>query len=117
MIINISIVINKTVSKIWKFSILQVNLFSLKFVGIVFVGVVFVTSLISSHLIAKSLIVLFKYLQFSQIHVLGFQKNHFHTHHVFLGFCTRILIYRYSSCDLSYTFFHLIYIYIHMMYV
>ena len=41
-------------SKIYKFSILQVTLFWLNFVGIVSVGTVFVTSIISSRVMTES---------------------------------------------------------------
>ena len=77
-IINSDMVINEKVSKIYKFSILQVTFSLLKFAGIVlvvivFIGTVFGTSIISSHVIMESPIILSKYLLYSQVHVLGFQ--------------------------------------------
>ena len=65
--INNAIVIKKT-SEIWKFFVLQVTFFSLKFVGNVFVS-----SIISSHIITVSSVVLPKYLLFLQLQVAGFQ--------------------------------------------
>ena len=67
-------VVNKKVSKIKKFFVLQFTFFSLKFVGTVFVGIVFVSSIIPSHVITESSIKLAKYFPFSQLHVAGFQK-------------------------------------------
>ena len=71
-------VINKKVSKIEKFSILQITFFLLKFAGIVFVEIVFfvrivfVTSIISSHITTESPIILFIYLSIMQTRVLGY---------------------------------------------
>ena len=61
-------VINKRVSKIYKFLVLLVMFTSLKFSG-----TVFVTSIVSSHIIAESSIILAKYLPFPQVHGAGFQ--------------------------------------------
>ena len=63
-------VINKKVNRIYKFSILQVIFFLLKFFG-----TVFVTSKISSHVISELPIILSKDLIFlqAQVHALGSQ--------------------------------------------
>ena len=86
-IIDSDAVINKNASKIWKYFILQITFFSLKFAGIVlfeiafvltvfvgaaFAGILLVTSTISSHVITESPVILSKYLPFSEVHVLGF---------------------------------------------
>ena len=71
-------VINKKVSEMWKFLILQDTFFLLKFVGTVFigtvfVGIVFLSSIISSHVITESSVILAKYLPFLRLYVAGFQ--------------------------------------------
>ena len=48
-------------------------LFSLNFVGIAFAETVFVTSIISSLVITESHIIIYNYLPFSEVHLLGFQ--------------------------------------------
>ena len=63
-------VINIKASQIQKFCVLQVALFSLKFVGMVSFSS---ASIISSRVIIESSMVLAKYLPFSQLHVAGFQ--------------------------------------------
>ena len=63
-------VINIKASQIQKFCVLQVALFSLKFVGMVSFSS---ASIISSRVIIESSMVLVKYLPFSQLHVAGFQ--------------------------------------------
>ena len=60
-------------SKIYKFFVLQVTTFSLKFVETVFNGNVFVVSIIPSHVINESSIIFMKYLPFLQLRVAGFQ--------------------------------------------
>ena len=60
--INNVTVITKSASKIKKFRVLQVSLFSLKFVEIVFVS-----SIISAHIITESSIILAKYSPFLQL--------------------------------------------------
>ena len=64
-------VIKKKASKIAKFCLLQVILFSLKFVSSLF-GLAYV-SIISSHLITELSIILSKYFPFLQLHVEEFQ--------------------------------------------
>ena len=110
--INNAIVIIKNASKIQTFCILQVVFFSLKFVGIVFVSLLH-DSVISSHLIAESSIIVAKYFPFLQLDVVVFQYNLFQIHDVFF---THINICRYSTINLSYIFFHQIYIYIRIRY-
>ena len=77
-------VINKSVLKILRFSILQVTFFSLKFfVGVAFVetalggtdfvGIVFVTSIISSYITSESPMIFLNFLSISQADALGFQ--------------------------------------------
>ena len=64
---NGHMVTNKKGSKIYKISLFNVVL-SLKFVGTFFAD-----SIISCHVSTKSVIILFRYLLFSQAHVLGLQ--------------------------------------------
>ena len=69
-------VINKKASKTYNFFVLQVIIFSLKFVGtvlfeVLFAETVFVTSIISSHVTTESSVLLAKYLQFLQLHEEG----------------------------------------------
>ena len=59
-------VINENASKIYKFCVLQVAFFSLKFVYLV-------SFIISSHVITESSIKLAKYFPFSQLQVEEFQ--------------------------------------------
>ena len=62
------------------FCVLQITFFSLKFVGIVFVSSssfrlsLVSKSITSSQIIAESSVILAKYFQFSQIHLLGLQR-------------------------------------------
>ena len=65
-------VINKNVSKIYKFCVLQIACFSLKFVGIFFVSSSY-DSIILSHVITESSIIFATYLPFLQLRVAGFQ--------------------------------------------
>ena len=62
-------VINKKTSKTWKFFVLQIPLFLLKFVVTVFVSY----AKISWHVIAESSIIVAKYFPFPQLHVAVFQ--------------------------------------------
>ena len=69
-------VINKKASKTYNFFVLQVIIFSLKFVGtvlfeVLFAETVFVTSIISSHVTTESSVLLAKYLQFLQLNEEG----------------------------------------------
>ena len=71
-------VTNIKASKIYKFFVLQVTFFLLKFVGMlfagnVFVGAILVPSVTSSRIITESSIILLAYLPFSQVHVEGLQ--------------------------------------------
>ena len=68
VIICHAMVINKKVSKIWNFFILQVTFSSLKFFG-----TVFIVFIILSHIIFESSIILTKYLPFLQLDVEGFK--------------------------------------------
>ena len=80
-----------------------------------FVGNVFFDSKILSHLITESPVIVAKYLWFSQLHVAGFQIYVFRTCAFFLDFSTHIDIYRYSTFDLNWIFYHQVYIYIHLI--
>ena len=69
-------VIDKKASKIYKFCVLQIIFFSLRFVGIVFVSSSFdlgFTSIISSHVITELSIIIAKYFPILQLHGEGFQ--------------------------------------------
>ena len=73
MIMNSNIITNKTVRKIQE--ILLHYFLSSVFIDTVFFtlfNIVFVTFIISSSTIIKSSRILFKYVPFSQVHVLGF---------------------------------------------
>ena len=78
---------------------------------ITFVGIVFVTFnatisinfIISSHITTKSSTMLFKYLLFSQIHVLGFQPQFFYMKNTFY---THIEIFHFSIFGLNYMLHH-----------
>ena len=70
--INNAILINKNASKIYKFFVLHVVFFSLKFVGTVFVSLSD-DSMISVHKNAESSKILAKYYPLLQLHVAGFQ--------------------------------------------
>ena len=56
----------------FRFFILKIAFFVLKFVVLAFVSSSY-DSIISSHVITKSSIILAKYFPFSQLHVAGFQ--------------------------------------------
>ena len=108
--INNTIVNDKQTSNICKFCIFQAIFFSLKFLGLVFIS-----PIISSHLITVSLLILSKYFSFSQLDLAGLQNIiYFYIYYVF---SSHIGIYRYSTTDLSYIFFHQVYIYIRMIYL
>ena len=107
-------IINKRVSKIYKFFVF---LFLLKFVGIlfvkttvfvevlflalVFVGFFIVVSIISSHVISTLSVIFAEYSPFSQVHVEWFQITSFCTYDGFLDFCTHTNINHYLIFDLS----------------
>ena len=90
VIINSNTITNKTVCKIFYFSLLLLYYDSLlkqylfTFGAIVLVFSVntisIITITISSHLVTEVSATLFKYLLFSQIHVLGSRYNLFHTY-------------------------------------
>ena len=68
-----------------------------------------------SYVTIESSIILFKYLSISQAYVLGFQN--FHTHVVWLDFCTHIDTIFNSTFDLNYILYLQIYIYNSIKYV
>ena len=70
---------NKTVCKIYQ-SILYLTFLLLQFidaflaiVSVIFVDTISITDILSSHAITEVSVILFKYLLFAQIHVLGSQ--------------------------------------------
>ena len=78
--INNAIVIINDASKIDHFCVLQVIVFSLKFVGTVFVSSLFdlaSASLTLSRIIVETAIILAKYFPFSQLPIAGFQTKSF----------------------------------------
>ena len=70
--INHKMVIDKDVTKILKFCILQVTFFSLKFIRTVFVSFI-----ISSDVINELSMIIAKHFQFLQLRVAGFQIQSF----------------------------------------
>ena len=78
--INNAIVIINDASKIDHFCVLQVIVFSLKFVGTVFVSSLFdlaSASITLSRIIVETAIILAKYFPFSQLPIAGFQTKSF----------------------------------------
>ena len=81
-----------------------------KFFEILSVETVFVVFIIPLHVITESSIILAKYLPFLQLHVGRIPNITLYTHYIY----TNISIYRCSTFDLHYIFYHQIYIYIRM---
>ena len=90
-------VINKSISKIDKFCVLQADFFSIKFVGI---GLV--SPIISLHVITESQYLL-NICHFHKCMYQGFKYKFFHIYYVFYT-CNNI--YCYSAFDLNCVFFH-----------
>ena len=107
-VINNNIVTNKKAIKISK--VFQVTFFPLKFVKIVFSFSLY-ELIISPLVIAESFIILAKYFQFLQIHLLRFQTHSFSHKWILLHSHGPLSLFHHRF---ELNFFHQIYIYIHM---
>ena len=112
VIINSNTITNKTVCKIFYFSLLLfyydslLKQYSFTFVAIVLVfsvNTISITIAISSHLVTEVSATLFKCLLFSQIHVLGSKYNLFHTYD---NFCIHIDMCYYFIFVLNYILYY-----------